>query len=131
MKELTNKQLEKILKKRGFDSKVSWFYIQFKNKFEKEYCIEEGDHYSAFQNVINLGTKKGIEGNSIKIETPLMQLTKSDIICLGSQLGVDYALTISCYRANERGEACGECDSCFYRKKGFHEAGIADSTRYW
>lgn len=85
---------------------------------------------ASFQNTINLGTKTGIEGSSIKIHTPLVNLTKSEIIRKGTALGVDYSETISCYSPSHSGEACGVCDSCRFRKKGFLDAGINDSTIY-
>lgn len=84
----------------------------------------------AFQKVAETGTKAGVEGHAIKIETPIIDLKKSEIIKLGSQLGADYSLSISCYRADSEGKACGECDSCHFRKQGFIEAGMADPTRY-
>jgi 7-cyano-7-deazaguanine synthase len=85
---------------------------------------------AAFQQLANLATKRAVEGQLIRIETPLMRLSKADIIRLGSRLGVDYSLTVSCYQADERGQACGECDSCRFRRQGFVEAGIADPTAY-
>jgi 7-cyano-7-deazaguanine synthase len=88
------------------------------------------EYIAAFQHLANLATKAGLEGRPIHIETPLVTLQKSDIITLGISLGVDYHLTVSCYRATDDGKACGQCDSCTYRKKGFDEAGIADQTRY-
>ena len=78
----------------------------------------------------DLATATGIDGNRIEIETPLALLSKKETIELGIELGVDYSLTVSCYSANENGEACGKCDSCVLRKKGFAEANIADPTRY-
>lgn len=78
----------------------------------------------------NLATKRGIEGRPIVIEAPLLHLSKAETVALGLSLGVDYKLSTSCYRANEDGLACGNCDSCFLRKKGFIEAGIEDPTRY-
>ena len=87
-------------------------------------------YIAAFQKLANLATRAGIEGKRITIETPLINLTKSEIIKVGSELGVDYALTVSCYRANQQGEACGSCDSCTFRKKGFLEARVRDVTRY-
>ncbi|MEJ5360937.1 MAG: 7-cyano-7-deazaguanine synthase QueC [Spirochaetota bacterium] len=80
----------------------------------------------AFQNMIHLGTKTGIEGKPIVIETPLINLTKSQIIQLGMSLGVDYSLTSSCYNPSPDGKPCGVCDSCKIRRKGFEEAGIID-----
>jgi 7-cyano-7-deazaguanine synthase len=84
----------------------------------------------AFGRMANLATKRGVEGRPITIEAPLMDLSKADIIRLGTGLGVDYALTVSCYQADERGRACGLCDSCRFRRQGFGEAGVADPTRY-
>jgi len=88
------------------------------------------EYITAFQHLANLATKTGIAGRSIDIGTPLIYLTKAETIRLGHQLGVDYAMTISCYRATQDGLACGRCDSCTYRKKGFQEAGIVDNTQY-
>ncbi|PIZ04610.1 MAG: 7-cyano-7-deazaguanine synthase QueC [Gammaproteobacteria bacterium CG_4_10_14_0_8_um_filter_38_16] len=88
------------------------------------------EYIAAFQQMANLATKRGLSGHPIHIETPLIQLSKSDIITLGNKLGVDYALTVSCYRATRDGLACGHCDSCTFRKKGFAEANLKDVTRY-
>jgi 7-cyano-7-deazaguanine synthase len=88
------------------------------------------EYFNAFRKLANLATKRGVEGNNLTIETPLIHLSKADTILLGVSLGVDYTKTISCYRANQDGLACGSCDSCYLRKKGFKEAGIVDSTRY-
>ena len=85
---------------------------------------------AAFEQLANLGTKAGIEFSPFCIHTPLMKLTKAQTIELGTHLKVDYQMTVSCYQANSAGEACGRCDSCTYRKKGFMEAGIVDPTRY-
>ena len=84
----------------------------------------------AFETMANLATRRGIEGDPISIQTPLMHLTKADIIEQGTALGIDYALTVSCYQADDEGRACGRCDSCRLRAKGFSDAGIADPTRY-
>jgi 7-cyano-7-deazaguanine synthase len=84
----------------------------------------------SYEEMANLATKAQIEGNRFRIHTPLIDLTKSDIIKLGNQLGVDYGLTVSCYNADQQGLACGECDSCYYRKIGFEQAGIKDPTHY-
>ncbi len=85
---------------------------------------------AAFENVANLGTKAGIEGKKISIRAPLLKLTKAQIIQTGFELGVDYSLTLSCYDPSSDGKACGKCDSCIIRKKGFQEAGIPDPTIY-
>lgn len=84
----------------------------------------------AFQAMANVATKAGVEGKGMRIQTPLIFMTKGEIIQKGSQLGVDYAKTVSCYQANERGEACGRCDSCRLRKQGFEQAGVEDPTPY-
>ncbi len=84
----------------------------------------------AFEKAINLGTKSGVEDEKIKIHTPLISLTKAEIIKKGLKLGVDYSLTHSCYDPDEKGHACGKCDSCLLRKKGFEEAGVEDPTIY-
>ena len=85
---------------------------------------------NAFQAMANQGTKAGVEGDPFKIHAPLMHMTKADIIREGTRLGVDYGLTHSCYDPSESGLACGRCDSCLLRKKGFAEAGVPDPTRY-
>ncbi|MDO8267836.1 MAG: 7-cyano-7-deazaguanine synthase QueC [Moraxellaceae bacterium] len=85
---------------------------------------------AAFETMANLATKAGVEGHRMKIHTPLMYLSKAEIIDKGMALGVDYALTVSCYQADLDGRACGVCDSCRLRRKGFQDAGIADPTRY-
>jgi len=91
-------------------------------------CRPEFIH--AYENMANLATKAGVEGHKVSIETPLMNLSKSEIIQQGTALGVNYADTVSCYQANDRGEACGHCDSCRLRIKGFVDADIVDPTRY-
>ena len=84
----------------------------------------------AFENMANLATKKSVEGDIIQIKTPLISMTKSEIIKKGLGLGVDYSETTSCYDANAIGEACGECDACVLRKIGFENANVQDPTRY-
>ena len=84
----------------------------------------------AFEQMANLATKRAVEGQRVKIHAPLMQMTKAEIIRRGITLGVDYDLTVSCYQADAEGRACGVCDSCRLRRRGFEEAGIADPTRY-
>lgn len=85
---------------------------------------------SAFEETANLATKAGVEGDSFRVHTPLLHLTKARIIQTGTDLGVDYALTTSCYDPDNEGRACGGCDSCVLRRKGFEEAGVPDPTRY-
>ncbi len=88
------------------------------------------DYLRAFEDVANLATKAGREGQSFHIHAPLLELGKAGIIQLGMELGVDYEQTVSCYRADKHGRACGSCDSCVFRKNGFAEAGVTDPTRY-
>ena len=85
---------------------------------------------NAFQTLANLATKAGVEGEIIKVHTPLIHLTKAEIIQQGTSLGVDYQQTVSCYSADKQGFACGVCDACRLRKAGFEQAGINDPTRY-
>ena len=85
----------------------------------------------AFELVANLATREGVEGRPFRIQAPLQSLSKADIIRLGTQLGVDYALTVSCYQADDQGRACGVCESCQLRKQGFIHADINDTTRYF
>lgn len=84
----------------------------------------------AFQTMANLATKVGVEGQQITIHTPLIDLSKTEIIRQGLALGIDYALTVSCYAADKEGKACGVCDSCRLRKAGFEGLGVTDPTRY-
>lgn len=83
----------------------------------------------AFEKMARLGTKAGVEGKKIKIHTPLIKLTKAQIIKLGVKLGVDFSLTHSCYDPQKNGIPCGECDSCVLREKGFREAGMRDPAQ--
>ncbi len=85
----------------------------------------------AFERMANLATRSALEGAPISIQTPLIALSKAEIIKIGMQLGVDYGNTVSCYQADDQGRACGRCDSCRFRKKGFSEAGLVDPTRYF
>jgi len=85
---------------------------------------------AAFEQVILRGTKSGLERGEPRIVAPLIELTKADIIRRGAELGVDYSLTHSCYDPDPDGRACGHCDSCLLRKRGFEEAGVPDPTRY-
>jgi len=84
----------------------------------------------AFQDLANLASKDGVGGRSFKIEAPLINMTKAEIIRLGTKLGLDYSLTHSCYDPSPAGLACGECDSCLLRRRGFIEAGVHDPTKY-
>ncbi len=86
---------------------------------------------SAFETLANLATRAGVEGRKMQIKTPLIAMSKAEIILAGSRLGLDYSLTVSCYQADAEGRACGRCDSCRFRRKGFQEAGLADPTAYW
>lgn len=88
------------------------------------------EYIAAFQQMARLATKAGVEGRVMTLHTPLIDLSKADIIREGHGLGVDYALTVSCYQADAAGRACGRCDSCRLRQAGFAAAGIDDPTRY-
>ncbi len=88
------------------------------------------EYVKAFQEMANLATKAAVEGQTITIHAPLIDMTKAQIITEGTALGVDYSKTVSCYQANNHGQACGVCDSCRLRKEGFAKAGIADPTIY-
>jgi 7-cyano-7-deazaguanine synthase len=89
------------------------------------------EYIAAYEKMANLATKAGVEGGQkLKIHTPLIQMSKAQIIQKGIELGVDYSLTHSCYDPSDSGEACGECDSCLLRLKGFMEAGFKDPVRY-
>jgi 7-cyano-7-deazaguanine synthase len=86
---------------------------------------------AAFESLANLATKAGVEGaGRFRVHSPLLKMTKAEIIREGVRLGVDYSLTLSCYDPDATGRACGRCDSCQLRKKGFAEAGVSDPTRY-
>ena len=88
------------------------------------------DYIKAFQSMAELATKAGVEGRALAIKTPLIELSKADIIGQGHVLGVDYSLTVSCYQADDEGRACGKCDSCRLRRRGFDDAGVKDPTVY-
>jgi 7-cyano-7-deazaguanine synthase len=85
---------------------------------------------NAFEEMANLATKAGVVGNLLSIHTPLIDLSKAEIIQEGAALNVDYSMTVSCYQADDEGRACGVCDSCRIRAAGFEAAGVADPTRY-
>jgi 7-cyano-7-deazaguanine synthase len=88
------------------------------------------DFIEAFQTLARLATKAGVEGARIRVQAPIIGMSKGEIIRAGTALGVDYAMTVSCYQADADGNACGRCDSCRLRREGFAAAGIADPTRY-
>jgi 7-cyano-7-deazaguanine synthase len=88
------------------------------------------EYIAAFETMANLATRAGVEGNTLTIHAPLIDLSKGDIIRTGTALGVDYGLTVSCYQADGEGRACGVCDSCRLRAEGFAAAGIGDPTHY-
>jgi 7-cyano-7-deazaguanine synthase len=89
-----------------------------------------GEYVSAFQEMANLATKSAVEGQKITVHAPLIDLTKAEIIALGTSLSVPYKATVSCYQADNQGRACGRCDSCRLRREGFVQADIQDPTRY-
>lgn len=85
---------------------------------------------AAFKQLAKLATKAGVEGQNFEIHTPLIDLSKAQIIQRGVELGLDYGMTVSCYSADEQGRACGHCDSCRFRREGFAQAGVPDPTHY-
>ncbi len=89
------------------------------------------EYIEAFERIANLATKAGVEGARFHVHVPLIRMSKAEIIREGTRLGVDYGLTVSCYQADAEGRACGACDSCRLRARGFHEAGVPDPTRYF
>ena len=88
------------------------------------------EYVEAYQQLIDIATKAGVEGGKISLEAPLIHMSKAEIIRTGTELGVNYSHTLSCYQADGQGLACGQCDSCRLRREGFAAAGIADPTRY-
>jgi len=88
------------------------------------------EFFASFAQTLKLGTKAGVEGHEVSIETPLIHLKKSEIISMGLELGLDYALTHSCYDPSPAGSPCGHCDSCLYRRQGFTELGLSDPVSY-
>ena len=86
---------------------------------------------NAVHNMMDLATKKVVEGSPIFLHAPLIEKSKANIVKTGMELGVDYGLTFSCHQADEEGNACGLCDSCCLRKQGFADAQLCDPTRYW
>jgi 7-cyano-7-deazaguanine synthase len=85
---------------------------------------------AAFQSLADLATKRAVNGHRIEIRAPLIHLSKSEIVTLGTRLNVDYRATVSCYQADSEGRACGRCDSCRLRRLGFEQAGLPDPTLY-
>jgi 7-cyano-7-deazaguanine synthase len=88
------------------------------------------DYIAAYETMANLATRAGSEGRKLRVRTPLMDLSKAEIVQQGMALGVDYSVTVSCYQADDDGRACGVCDSCRLRRLGFEAAGVTDPTRY-
>jgi 7-cyano-7-deazaguanine synthase len=88
------------------------------------------EYLRAFEGMANLATKAAVEGFPLRLHAPLIDMSKADIVRRGAALGIDYALTVSCYQADASGHACGECDSCRLRRAGFAAAGLADPTLY-
>ena len=110
--------------------KISEIYIGVNAIDYSGYPDCRPDFIASFEKMINLGTKSGSEGSSFKIITPLINMTKAEIIKTGLNLGVDYSDTVSCYSLSNSGKACGNCDSCKFRKKGFMDACVDDPTIY-
>jgi 7-cyano-7-deazaguanine synthase len=88
------------------------------------------EYLAAFEAMANLATKRAVEGSPIAVRSPIVRMAKAEIVRRGHELGVDFALTVSCYDADAQGRACGRCDSCRLRREGFAAAGLADPTRY-
>jgi 7-cyano-7-deazaguanine synthase len=84
----------------------------------------------AFERLANLATRAGVEGHALRVHAPLIEMSKADIVREGVRLGVDFAQTVSCYRADADGRACGRCDACVLRARGFAQAGVGDPTHY-
>ena len=85
---------------------------------------------AAFESLANLATRRAVEGAPIEVKAPIVRMTKAEIVRRGHELGVDFAMTVSCYQADDAGRACGECDACRFRREGFAAAGLPDPTRY-
>lgn len=88
------------------------------------------EYIAAFQTLARLATKRGVEGGEVVVDAPLIALSKAEIIRRGTELGLDYSLTVSCYQADDAGRACAHCDACRLRREGFAAAGVPDPTRY-
>lgn len=85
----------------------------------------------AYERLANVATKAAVEGKPLRVHAPLIAMSKADIVRTGVELGLDFSATVSCYQANDKGEACGHCDACHLRREGFRQAGVVDCTRYW
>ena len=85
---------------------------------------------AAFERLANLATRAGVEGHALRVHAPLIEMSKADIVRAGARLGVDFSATVSCYSADDEGRACGHCDACALRARGFADAGVADPTCY-
>lgn len=85
---------------------------------------------AAFEQLANVATKAGVQGHDLRVRAPLLRMSKADIVREGARLGVDFSVTVSCYRADEQGRACGKCDACALRAQGFADAKVLDPTRY-
>jgi 7-cyano-7-deazaguanine synthase len=88
------------------------------------------EYFEAFARLANLATRRAVEGSPIRIEAPIVRMSKAEIVRQGYELGVDFALTVSCYNADAAGRACGHCDACRFRREGFERAALPDPTRY-
>jgi len=88
------------------------------------------EYIAAFERMANLATQRGVEGDTVALRTPLIEASKAEIVRRGTALGLDFARTVSCYQPDDDGRACGVCDACRLRAKGFRDAGVADPTRY-
>ena len=88
------------------------------------------EYIEAFERMGNIATRAGVEGSQLRIHAPLMRLTKAEIVHRGAALGIDYGITVSCYKADAEGRSCGQCEACRLRREGFEAAGFADPTRY-
>ena len=88
------------------------------------------EYFEAFARLANLATRRAVEGSPIRIEAPIVRMSKAEIVRQGYELGVDFALTVSCYNADAAGRACGRCDACRFRREGFERAALPDPTRY-
>ena len=107
------------------------FYTPTDRGFEARIAERTHELEDVNRKLAELATKAGVEGDGFRIQAPLQNLSKAQIVQAGVNLGVDYALTVSCYQADDNGAACGKCDSCRLRAEGFKAAGISDPTNYF